>query len=44
MKWILIAVIVLLGAGFAYIYWQNGQIPDPGQRPRQARGHLAVQD
>lgn len=30
MKWILIAVIVLLGAGFAYIYWQNGQVPELG--------------
>lgn len=30
MKWILIAVIVLLGAGFAYIYWQNSQIPELG--------------
>lgn len=37
MKWILIAVLVLLGAGFALIYWQNSQIPELGHSNGQLK-------
>lgn len=35
MKMVLIALVILLGAGFAFIYWQNTQVPELGHNNGQ---------